>query len=134
MKIRLEDDKEMGTLVMQVSIIIILLLFVIRLLYFFSKLFCDLCPKTVDNFRSLCTGEKFTQDNERICYAGSCIHRVVPNGWIQAGGSRGMHVSIHVVKCWRRWGRERRRGRERRKVMVFFCSVIVSKTCNGMID
>nr|XP_032836250.1 probable inactive peptidyl-prolyl cis-trans isomerase-like 6 [Petromyzon marinus] len=57
-----------------------------RLLF---ELFTELCPRTCHNFRALCTGD----GSERWpSYKGSLVHRVVPNGWIQAGditGGRG---------------------------------------------
>lgn len=44
-------------------------------------------PKTCDNFRVLCSGEV-----KEFSYKKSIIHRIVPNGWIQAGDfSRERH-------------------------------------------
>ena len=49
-------------------------------------LFADVCPKTCENFRALCTGEKGTNDRGvKLSYKGSKMHRVIQDFMIQAG-------------------------------------------------
>ncbi|XP_072019302.1 probable inactive peptidyl-prolyl cis-trans isomerase-like 6 [Amphiura filiformis] len=53
------------------------------------ELYTDKCPKTCENFRALCTGEKGqTTESTPIVslnYKDSLFHRIVPNGWLQGG-------------------------------------------------
>ncbi|KAB5539636.1 hypothetical protein PHYPO_G00091300 [Pangasianodon hypophthalmus] len=50
------------------------------------ELFSDLCPKTCENFKALCTGEAGTSQSElTLCYKDSLFNRIVPNGWVQGG-------------------------------------------------
>ena len=42
------------------------------------ELFADVCPKTADNFRALCTGEKGVgKSGKPLHYKGSKFHRVI---------------------------------------------------------
>ncbi|XP_030850300.1 probable inactive peptidyl-prolyl cis-trans isomerase-like 6 [Strongylocentrotus purpuratus] len=56
-----------------------------RLLF---ELFTDQCPRTCENFRALCTGEKGQKTDDTLMkfhYLESLFHRIVPNGWVQGG-------------------------------------------------
>ena len=48
------------------------------------ELFADICPKTSENFRQLCTGE-YKVDGVPQGYEGSSFHRIVPGAIIQGG-------------------------------------------------
>ncbi|KAK7497543.1 hypothetical protein BaRGS_00011183 [Batillaria attramentaria] len=51
------------------------------------ELFSDVCPKTCENFRALCTGEKGTSEKtgETLHFKGAPFHRVVKDFMIQGG-------------------------------------------------
>lgn len=51
------------------------------------ELFTDVVPKTCENFRALCTGEKGKSPHTdyNLHYLNSLFHRIVRNGWIQGG-------------------------------------------------
>mmetsp|Transcript_23785 Transcript_23785/g.33276 ORF Transcript_23785/g.33276 Transcript_23785/m.33276 type:complete len:271 (-) Transcript_23785:255-1067(-) len=49
-------------------------------------LFGDVVPKTVENFRQLCTGEGgLASTGQEMKFAGSKFHRIIPNFMIQGG-------------------------------------------------
>jgi cyclophilin family peptidyl-prolyl cis-trans isomerase len=61
------------------------------------KLYKD-CPKTGENFRCLCTGEKSDKNDKKLTYLGNSFHRIVPNELICGGditnedGTGGMSI------------------------------------------
>ncbi len=50
------------------------------------ELYADVVPKTADNFRALCTGEKgLGQSGKPLHFKGSAFHRIIPGFMCQGG-------------------------------------------------
>eukprot|EP00262_Sarcandra_glabra_P014883 TRINITY_DN4464_c0_g1_i1.p1 TRINITY_DN4464_c0_g1~~TRINITY_DN4464_c0_g1_i1.p1 ORF type:complete len:175 (-),score=33.46 TRINITY_DN4464_c0_g1_i1:234-758(-) len=50
------------------------------------ELFADITPKTAENFRCLCTGEKgIGRSGKPLHYKGSIFHRIIPSFMCQGG-------------------------------------------------
>ena len=56
------------------------------------ELFSESVPKTAENFRCLCTGEKGTNDDGiRLCYKGNIFHRIIKGFMCQGGDITNMN-------------------------------------------
>ena len=54
------------------------------------ELYADACPKTAENFRCLCTGEKGVGvSGKPLHFRGSIFHRVIPRFMVQGGDPQG---------------------------------------------
>jgi peptidylprolyl isomerase len=54
------------------------------------ELFFDTVPKTCENFRSLCTGERSPVPSKPLYYKGTPFHRIIP-GFVVQGGDFKLH-------------------------------------------
>ncbi|CEM04346.1 unnamed protein product [Vitrella brassicaformis CCMP3155] len=48
-------------------------------------LYGNQCPKTVENFRALCVGDRTSEDGTPLKYKGSFFHRIIPGFMCQGG-------------------------------------------------
>jgi cyclophilin family peptidyl-prolyl cis-trans isomerase len=61
------------------------------------SLYADIAPKTAENFRSLCVGDRM-QGKKKLHYLGSGFHRIIPGFVVQGGdftrgnGTGGMSI------------------------------------------
>ncbi|KAI8080964.1 peptidyl-prolyl cis-trans isomerase cyp5 [Thamnidium elegans] len=58
------------------------------------KLFSDVVPKTAENFRALCTGEKgIGKSGKALTFKNSAFHRIIP-GFMAQGGGEGCYIDF----------------------------------------
>lgn len=63
------------------------------------ELYMNVCPKTCENFRALCSGEYgYTKNGQKLSYKNSIFHRIIPGFMCQSGDilSGTGHDSISI--------------------------------------
>ncbi len=65
------------------------------------ELFADVCPKTAENFRALCTGEKgMGKSGKPLHFKGSVFHRIIPEFMCQGGDfTKGNGTGGESIYC-----------------------------------
>jgi len=96
------------------------------------ELFMNLVPKTADNFRCLCTGEKGVgQSGKKLHYKGSAFHRVIPSFMCQGGDfTRGNGTGGESI-YGERFDDEWENGMIKHKVPGLLSSANAGKNTNG---
>ena len=62
------------------------------------ELFATVVPRTAENFRALCTGEKGTgRSGKPLHFKGSAFHRVIPGFMLQAGSTLTLTLALAVA-------------------------------------
>ena len=64
------------------------------------ELFQSVCPRTVENFKALCTGLACTglacKSGKPLHFKGSCCHRIIPGFMCQGGDFTAGDLNIHT--------------------------------------